>query len=39
LGFMSSLEARRHSTLLFVSHREDEFLPLFRQHLHLKFNP
>ncbi len=39
LGFMSSIEARRHSTLLFVSHREDEFLPLFRQHLHLKFNP
>ncbi len=39
LGFMSSLEARRHSTLLFVSHREDEFLPLFRQHLHLEFNP
>lgn len=38
LGFMSSIEARRHSTLLFVSHREDEFLPLFRQHLHLKCN-
>ena len=36
LGFMSALEARRHSTLLFVSHREDEFLPLFEQHIHLK---
>ena len=35
LGFMSALEARRHSTLLFVSHREDEFLPLFEQHIHL----
>jgi ABC-type molybdenum transport system ATPase subunit/photorepair protein PhrA len=32
---MSALEARRHSTLLFVSHREDEFLPLFEQHIHL----
>ena len=38
LGFMSSLEARRHSTLLFVSHREDEFLPLFKQHVHLRLN-
>ena len=36
LGFMSALEARRHSTLLFVSHRQDEFLPLFEQHIHLK---
>ena len=35
LGFMSALEARWHSTLLFVSHREDEFLPLFEQHIHL----
>ena len=35
LGFMSALEARGHSTLLFVSHREDEFLPLFEQHIHL----
>ena len=25
LGFMSAIEARRHSTLLFVSHRQDEF--------------
>ena len=38
LGFMSAIEARRHSTLLFVSHREDEFLPLFKQHIHLKLN-
>ena len=38
LGFMSAIEARRHSTLLFVSHREDEFLPLFKQHIHLTLN-
>jgi len=38
LGFMSAIEARRHSTLLFVSHREDEFLPLFKQHIHLALN-
>jgi molybdate transport system ATP-binding protein len=36
LGFMSAIEARQHSTLLFVSHREDEFLPLFQQHIHLR---
>ena len=36
LAFMSAIEARRHSTLLFVSHREDEFLPLFQQHIHLR---
>ena len=35
LGFMTAIEARCHSTLLFVSHREDERLPLFKQHLHL----
>jgi molybdate transport system ATP-binding protein len=38
LGFMSAIEARRHSTLLFVSHRGDEFLPLFKQHIHLALN-
>jgi molybdate transport system ATP-binding protein len=38
LGFMSAIEARQHSTLLFVSHREDEFLPLFKQHVHLRLN-
>ena len=38
LGFMSAIEARRHSTLLFVSHRRDEFLPLFKQHIHLTLN-
>jgi molybdate transport system ATP-binding protein len=38
LGFMSAIEARRHSTLLFVSHRADEFLPLFKQHIHLTLN-
>ena len=36
LNFLTIIEARRHSTLLFVSHRQDEQLPLFRQHLHLK---
>jgi len=38
LGFMSAIEAREHSTLLFVSHRQDEFLPLFKQHIHLTLN-
>ena len=38
LGFMSAIEARRHSPLLFVSHRQDEFLPLFKQHIHLTLN-
>ncbi len=38
LGFMSAIEARQHSTLLFVSHREDEFLPLFKQHVHLRLS-
>ena len=27
-----AIEAQQHSTLLFVSHREDEFLPLLLQH-------
>ena len=36
LNFLTIIEARRHSTLLFVSHRQDEHLPLFRQHLHLQ---
>ena len=36
LSFLTTIEARRHSTLLFVSHRQDEHLSLFRQHLHLK---
>ena len=34
---MSAIEARQHSTLLFVSHREDE-LPLFKQHVHLRLS-
>ena len=38
LGFMSAIEARQHSTLLFVSHRQDEFLSLFKQHVHLRLN-
>ena len=38
LGFMSAIEARQHSTLLFVRHRQAEFLPLFKQHIHLTLN-
>ena len=38
LGFMSAIEARQLSTLLFVSRRQDEFLPLFKQHIHLTLN-
>ena len=37
LGFMSAIEAR-HTALLFVNHREDEFLPLFKQHVHLRLS-
>ena len=35
LNFLECIEDRQHSTLLFVSHREDEYLPLFKQHFHL----
>ena len=38
LGFMSAIEVRRHSPLLFVSHRQDECLPLFKQQVHLALN-
>ena len=37
LNLLTTLEARRHTTLIFVSHRQDEHLPLFQQHLHLQF--
>ena len=39
LSSLQIIESRQHSTLLFVSHREDEHLPIFRQHLHLTLNP
>lgn len=35
MDLLRTLDARRHSTVLFVSHRSDEYLPLFQQHLHL----
>ena len=35
LNLMDTLDKRRHTTLLFVSHRLDERLPLFRQHIDL----
>jgi molybdate transport system ATP-binding protein len=36
LDLLITLENRRHTTLIFVSHRHDEYLPLFKRHLHLK---
>jgi molybdate transport system ATP-binding protein len=36
LDLLITLENRRHTTLIFVSHRQDEYLPLFKRHLHLK---
>lgn len=36
MDLLQTLEQRRHTTLIFVSHRQDEYLPLFRHHLHLK---
>ena len=36
LDLLTTLENRRHTTLIFVSHRQDEYLPLFKRHLHLK---
>ena len=35
LDLLKTLEARRHTTLIFVSHRQDEYLSLFKRHLHL----
>ena len=35
LDLLEVLNQRRHSTVLFVSHRVDEHLPLFAQHYHL----
>ena len=36
MNLLETLEARQHTTLIFVSHRQDEYLPMFQQHLHLK---
>ncbi|MDO6719769.1 ATP-binding cassette domain-containing protein [Psychrosphaera sp. 1_MG-2023] len=33
LKFLQTLDQQKHSTVLFVSHREDEFIPMFKQHL------
>ncbi len=35
LHFIQTIGERRYSTMVFVSHRQDEHLPLFKQHLHL----
>lgn len=35
LSFLGHLQKQRFSTIVLVSHREDEFLPLFKQHIHL----
>lgn len=36
MNLLETLNARRHSTVVFVSHRSDEHLPLFQQHIHLE---
>jgi molybdate transport system ATP-binding protein len=36
LQLLEVLAQRRHTTVLFVSHREDEYLDLFKQRLHLE---
>lgn len=33
LNFLDHLQKQAHSTILLVSHRQDEFLPLFEQHI------
>ena len=35
LAFLQHLEAQQYSTILLVTHRRDEFLPLFKQHIQL----
>lgn len=35
LDFLMELSAQQHSTILLVSHREDEYLPMFKQHIKL----
>ncbi len=38
MNLLETLNRRRHSTVLFVSHRIDEQLDLFKQHIHLSRN-
>lgn len=33
LNFLEHLAEQQHSTMLLVSHRKDEFLPIFKQHI------
>ncbi|MCW8831933.1 MAG: ATP-binding cassette domain-containing protein [Colwellia sp.] len=35
LNFLEHLSEQKHSTMLLVSHRKDEFLPIFKQHIKL----
>ena len=35
LMFLEQLSAQKHSTILLVSHREDEYLSIFEQHIKL----
>ena len=35
LNFLEHLAEQEHSTMLLVSHRKDEFLPIFKQHIKL----
>lgn len=35
LGFIEELSEQKHSTILLVSHREDEYLSIFKQHIKL----
>ena len=35
LNFLEHLAEQKHSTMLLVSHRKDEFLPIFEQHIKL----
>ncbi|GHE98529.1 ABC transporter [Thalassotalea profundi] len=35
LNFLELLAEQKHSTMLLVSHRKDEFLPIFKQHIKL----
>lgn len=35
LNFLEHLESQQHSTILLVSHRQDEYLPMFKQNIQL----
>lgn len=36
MNLLETLNQRQHTTVIYVSHRRDEHLPLFKQHLHLE---